>query len=808
MNSDFSLTIAEAKSSASAKWDNITLTWNELVARLHHPIRRKATRSEYIQMTPQEKAIIKDVGGYVGGFLKNGERTRKSITCRYLITLDIDYATTTFWELFQMQFKNAAVIHQTVTHTDKSPRYRLIMPLNRAVTPEEYQAISRKLAGGMGIDAFDPTTFQAERMMYWPTALEGEVFYIKEQQGEPINADSILAEYQNWTDVSLWPTTTKLRALNGRRKQEDPTKKDNIVGSFCRAYPIDTLIRTHLADDYEQCGEDRYTYKEGSTTGGLVIYDKLFAYSNHSTDPSSGQLCNAFDLLRLHKYGDLDSKFTGETHNSPSYAAMLQFAQNDTRVKRLLGNEAQAKADLYFKDALEGESKSNKKEDPDAWKLKLKTNKKGKYEESSQNINLIFNSDPVLKGVFKKNEFDGLSYVMRSLPWRKIEKAECIRDVDFAGARNYLDYAYGIAAVGKINDALVLAAEKLSFHPVRDYLDGLKWDGTARIERFMRNYFRTEDTAYTREILKKTMCGAVARIYKPGTKFDLMLVLIGPSQGEGKSTFARRLGKGWASSSFSTVNGKESFEQLRGKWVLESAELSGLRKAEAEQVKNFITKEVDSYRPAYGRVVEEFPRQCVFIGTTNEVDFLKDPTGDRRFMPVVVKRSNNPKYNVWADEFDQVLDQMWAEAVQLYKDGEPLILSPEAEAIAHTKRESHTERDERYGLILQYVEQDLPVDWDTRDIGERRMWLKMKPQERTKAQVEPKYKRETVTSAEVFCEVMERDFRDMKPTDTREINRMLRSMVGWTPSTSIKTFPIYGRQRHYIRVEDEGPDFI
>ena len=251
------------------------------------------------------------------------------------------------------------------------------------------------------------------------------------------------------------------------------------------------------------------------------------------------------------------------------------------------------------------------------------------------------------------------------MPWRKIQGIEPMRDVDYSGIRNYIECIYGITSSQKIDDAIAIAVEKFSFHPIRDYINNLNWDGTHRIDSLLIDYFGADDSLYTRASIRKALCAAVARVFNPGTKYDMVLVLVGP-QGTYKSTFFKRLGMAWFSDTFSTFQGKESFEQLQGAWLIEMAELSGLKKAEVEQVKQYISKCEDMFRPAYGRTIETYKRQCVFFGTTNNMDFLKDPTGNRRFNPVDAHIERRTKHVIY-DLTQSEVDQIWAEAYVLWK---------------------------------------------------------------------------------------------------------------------------------------------
>lgn len=229
------------------------------------------------------------------------------------------------------------------------------------------------------------------------------------------------------------------------------------------------------------------------------------------------------------------------------------------------------------------------------------------------------------------------------------------------------------------------------------------------------DYFGSTDNAYTKEAIRKQLVGSVARVINPGCKFDLVLVLVG-KQGTYKSTFINTLGKSWYSDTFLTVQGTQALEQIQGVWLMEMAELAGLRKADAEAVKHFISKQVDSFRAAYGKATESHKRQTTFWGTTNKWDFLTDASGNRRFNPIDVVPERITK-NVFTDLPDEV-DQVWAEAVQLYKDKEPLYLSSEAQTIAKAEQRQHSETDDRTGIIENYLDTLLPDGWDKLDDSE------------------------------------------------------------------------------------------
>lgn len=790
MQYDGVITIATGLSASSKSWKNEEIAWSVLAKKLTTEYKTSETFAQFMSASKADQGKIKDIGGYVGGYLNNGRRKAENVLYRQLITLDIDFAYADFWWDFTMLYNNAAVLHATHKSSENNPRYRLIMPIDREVSTEEYMAIARKIAGSLNIELFDPSTFEPSRLMFWPSNPCDIEFYCEQQDGPWICADDVLNSYDNWHDTTEWPTAdSQTDAIKSEvKKQEDPLSKRGIVGVFCRTYSIQEAIAKFLSDVYEETTDGRYTYMKGSTASGLVVYEDKFAFSHHGTDPAGGRLCNAFDLVRVHLFGHLDSGREKIETESRSYKAMEKFAAEDKDTKHTIANEKFEAAKFDFATEVP--------EDFDnSWVEQLEANTKGEYNNSANNLNLIIQNDQMLKGAFRLNTFDSKFYVTRSLPWRKITEMEPLRDVDFAGIRNYIECVYGIASSQKVDDAMALEFERNTFHPIIDYFESLKWDGKPRVDTLLIDYFGAIDNKYSRDAIRKTLCGAVARVFEPGVKFDLVLTLIGP-QGSYKSTFIRKLGKKWFSDTFITVQGKEAFEQVRGAWLIEMAELSGLKKAEVETIKQFISKCEDMYRPAFGRVIEVYKRQCIFFGTTNNKDFLRDPTGNRRFMPIDV-HIDSVKKNVVDDLTDEEIDQIWAEAYEMYKAGEKLYLEGDTAKLAVIEQNKHSETDERTGVIEAYLNTLLPADWSS--------WLIEKRQEYfvdplvQKGEVERDY----VCVAEIWCECLGKNKSDMTRYNTREINDIMKALGDWTYVSSTKNFPQYGKQKYYVRKADD-----
>lgn len=803
LNNDFSIDLATAHSRIAKKWRNRHWLWSELLQRCSETKRTGETAAEYARMSKEEQSNVKDVGGFVGGYLSGGIRKNANVMYRTVATLDIDYGTVNVWDDFTMAFGFAAMIYSTHKHSSKTPRYRLVFPLSRQVSPAEYEPLCRKIAAEIGIDLFDDTTYELPRLFYWPSTSKDADFVFDYQDGPACDVDAILSQYVDYKDVSAWPLSSREGDVIAHeiKKQGDPTEKPGVIGAFCRAYTIEDVITHFLGDVYEPTGTDgRYTYKLGSVAGGLVCYEGKFAYSHHETDPASKQLCNAFDLCRVHLFGAQDEGSRAlDVTRKPSYAAMQEFAAKDKAVKLLMARErAQAAADDF-----DGLDDAELPEDyNDEWKAELEYTKSGKLLCNIANIILILENDPALAGHIVHDLFTGMDSAKDGLPWNK--NANQWTDTDDANLRVWLEKHYDITGKEKIADALTAVLTRHSYHPIRDYLSGLTWDGVPRLDRIIIDYMGAEDSELNRAMSRKHFVAAVARVFNPGCKYDYCLIMSG-AEGIGKSTLLRVMGGRWFNDSITTLEGKEGMEQLRRAWVVELGELSSIKRSDVEQVKAHLSKQVDIYRAAYARRVLEHPRQCVFCGTTNEALFLKGDTGNRRFwvIPVVAELR---KYRDWSEAIRRDRDQLWAEAVHYYKQGEPLYLSEELEAQAKQRQQDfNDDNDDPIVAILdKYLNTLLPVNWDTMDIQARRSYLR----DPDPLQAEGTVKRDKVCAAEFICEQLGKDMADK---DYKYLCRRVSKMIGdrpeWERVSSTKhAAKLYGTQRGFRRVEQPDED--
>ncbi|EGM8731047.1 hypothetical protein IIH94_002980 [Listeria monocytogenes] len=783
--------IAYGNSRMDKKWKNTDISWEDFCSRVKTTQRTTETVEEYRKMRKGGQDSIKDVGGFVGGHLKDGRRKKGNVLSRSMLTLDMDYGTSTIWEEISTFFPYQCCIYSTHKHTPENPRLRLIIPLFRDVGEEEYAAVSRMVAKEIGIDLFDDTTYEPERLMYWPSTSRNGIFVYEEKDGSLLDPDVFLNKYDDWHDTSTWPVSSRQSEVLDRslKEQADPLSKEGVIGTFCRTYSVSRAIDTFLKDIYEpSVMVGRYDYIPADSSAGVILYDDKFAYSHHATDPASGRLLNAFDLVRIHRFGHLDDRATESTPPSklPSFINMCEFAIQDDEVKAQFTKERMEQATIDFTE--------------DNWQTALELDKQGKIKDTLDNIVLIIRNDSELESIAFNKHRDGID-ARDGLPWEQMKGGW--NDSDNAALKVYLSNKYGIYSPTKTKDAILAVAAERSYHPIKEYLDHLpEWDGTDRVETLLIDYFNATDNSYTRAVTRKMMVAAVARIVQPGTKFDSVLILNGP-QGIGKSTFFAKLAGDWFSDSLTLTDMKDKAgpEKLQGYWILELGELAGMRKTDVEVVKSFISRSDDKYRASYGVNVESHPRQCIIVGSTNaESGFLRDITGNRRFWPVRI--SGDGKRKAWQMSVYDV-EQIWAETLVLYAKGEKLYLEGSDVELATNEQADAMESDEREGLVRTYLDTLLPDDWNDLSLYERRNYLNGSEfgGESRVGTVE----RTLVCNMEIWCECFGRDASAMKPADSYAIAGIMKKINGWNKYQGNKNgtsnFPLYGRQRCYEKNE-------
>ena len=777
-------------------WKNEEISLEKFIKRISTTIRTSETMEEYNHLPKSKQDDIKDVGGFILGKLKDNKRRKENVLSRSALTLDMDYGSENIVGELKNSLTYRTLIYSTHKHKKSKPRLRLIIPLDRNVSPDEYSAISRMVASEINMDLFDDSTYEASRLMYWPsTSCDGE-FIFEDIKKDILKADDVLKKYENWKDTKSWPTSSRQKIVfkNNLNKQADPLTKEGLIGGFCRTYSISDVIEKFLGHVYEESEfRGRYDYIPASSSAGVVVYDDKFAYSHHATDPASGKLLNAFDLVRTHNFSHLDKIEDLEKKPSnklPSFKAMENFVLQDEKVKQLLSKERQDLAKMEFEVVQEEEVNTS-------WQNLLELDKKGNVKSTMSNMAIIIRNDVNFKNIVY-NQFKCSIDVVGKLPWKQIKSGWS--DADMACAKLYFERVYKIWSPLKFKDALlaVTSSERV-YHPIKEYFKTLKWDKVSRLDTLLVDYLGAKDNIFVREVTRKTFCAAVTRIFEPGKKFDSILVLCGP-QGIGKSTLFSKLGKEWYSDSLSLCDMKDktAAEKLQGYWLLELGELAGIKKVDVEVIKSFISRTDDKFRKAYGVNVESNPRSNIIVGTTNsEGGFLRDITGNRRFWPVMVSGNSNLK--PW-DLKD--VDQIWAEALYRYEQGEELYLKGDVSKMAKIAQQEAMESDDREGIILDYLETLLPTNWNEMTLYERRAYLNNKELIASKGIV----RKSEICIMEIWCECFFRERQDLKRTDSYEIEGILNRIGGWERMTSNKSgkirFEIYGPQRAFVRIEE------
>ncbi len=780
-------------------WKNTRTTWSAFVNRLKTPVVSSETLEEYERLPKARQGELKDVGGFVGGDFEGNRRAANNLKTRDLLCLDLDNIPVGELEkILKMLFAASCAFaaYSTRSHRPDRPRLRVVIPTDRPVTPDEYEPLARITAQKIGILQYcDPTTFQANRLMYFPSCSSNSQYVFEVNDAPFLCAAKVLESVENWKDVESWPTLPdeRIRYLKMVKQQASPVTKIGIVGTFCRAYDIREAIAEFLPELYTEAGQNRYTYAKGTTTGGAVLYgDGMFLFSHHATDPCCGRLVNAFDLVRLHLFGDLDGKMEPDTpeHKTPSFAAMVKRILDDPKVCAL---QAEEKRD-HAKQVFQVEPGTVTASDDTGWTKLLSYKKDGSAKPSVENIVTILTHDPAVKNKIAIDEFTARLTVTGALPWNNENKIRGWTDTDDSNLYLYLESGYQITGSANMLKAVDIISFRNRYNSVAQYLNSLIWDELPRVDTLLADYLGADRNEYTAQVMRVSLVCAIGRAVVGGTKFDYVPILVGV-QGLGKSTFLAKLGKQWFSDSLQTFEGKDASELLQGVWINELPELSAFGRSETNKIKQFISKTEDFFRVAYGRRAEKYPRRCVFFGSTNDDEFLKDATGNRRYWPVRLGKQE-PVKSVFNDLTADEVDQVWAEAMTIYKTCTiaPYLVG-EAAATARKEQRRHEVTDEWAGLIEKHLDTPVPENWNELDLVKRRMFLAG----HAVTDAEPTGRIDRVCAAEIWCECFGKDAGSLSNRDSIRINNILRKLPEWERATTIRT-SYCGHQRGIKRI--------
>lgn len=786
--------VAVGNSRRSAALVNKKLSWKDFCARAVEPVRTAETFDYFCKTSKEERDEIKDVGWYIGGLFEGLTRKKANLELRSMLVLDADHLPEDWQNIIDDGWLKdfCFLYHTTHSHSPLRPRVRIVIPLSHGVTAEEYVALGRKVAQKVGINFFDDTTYEPTRIMYWASVSDDGEYVYRLNAGALLEPTLVLSEYKDWRDVIEWALSDrellkaqKVLAKSGSA-QEDPLLKSGLIGAFCRVYSIDEAIEQFLDGVYLPSNIDgRYSYSEGSTVNGVVVYENKWVYSHHESDPCSGRLVNAFDMVRLHLFAGMDAEAKDKTpvNKLPSFLEMMRLAESKDAVKR-----------EHLLEVIDGFDGGK---DDGAWLSQLEQNKHGDILPKLSNLKLILNNDKTFAGKIAFNELIQAPVCLSELPWKSTvvgfndySKGVAWQSADDLRLRLFFEERYKVeVSDARASDAVNAVALEHSFHPIRDWLMGLVWDGVPRVETFLHRYLGTPRTPYNDAVSRKFLCAAVARVIHPGCKFDYVMV-IESHQGQRKSSFIEALSMGWFSDSVESFKGREAVEGMLGHWIIELGELTAFSRAEIENIKSFVTRKVDRVRLAYDRRPGEYPRQTIFIGTTNRDDYLKDETGNRRFWPV---KSSVESIDIESLECE--IEQVWAEAVHLYMEkGELLYFEdPAIEEEALGEQKKRYDSDSWEETIKAWLEKPIPKDYWSSDATQI-----LFGEESSESEF---IERDRVCLQEIWEVCFNGKVSMLNKRDENRLLRCMTQIEGWEKgANAIRFGNRYGQRRGYLRV--------
>jgi len=736
-------------------------------------IRTKETQDEYKKGDAEFRQKCKDKGAFIMGTATDNRRYTHSILTRNMITLDLDYCPANIIDIIKKAIEENKLpyrffIYSTHSHTPESPRLRMIIPLQKAVAPEQYEPVGLVIAKQVGMEYFDATTFQANRIMFYPSvSVDGEYYceLFNEELGDA-DPDELLNQYLDYNNIEEWQRPhwiegKKRDSLEKKNIQDSTKTKYRIVNAFNTEYDIRTAIEKFLPHIYKKERNGRYTFIGASAYAGLVVINDQYAYSHHANDPAQGKLRNAFDLVSIHLFGErTPDEETKDYDMAQSFSKMCEWIKVElpnvvqhmpAMVKAKEEYEVRQKAIQEVISAKEEKKSSDKNKksegdagnsgdgtekkdlpaDPYAWIAELETNKAGRFLSSPENISKILSNDPLLKDLFFFDTLKG-SICFSRPPYWDLEKqvGDSIVDGDDIHLRTHFRRPpYRIEAKDIIYDELFVMAYKKRINYVKKFISELPaWDGTPRCEELFIKLFDVTDDAFTREASKKWLVGHIARIIKPATKFDYSILLIG-AVGIGKSVFGRSLATPHWGKDITTIDNqrhsfmdseipigsKEGYDLIRGKTIVEIAEFDKyVKKFDQATLKAFMTSTTDEYREFYGKRAIEVKRSCVFIATTNSFSAIKDPENERRLMPFVSRLAKHHakiyEPDLWSEE---IRNQVLAEALHYYQEGYAFSapFDGELSQIWAEKNSGSAVENEALADVEEYVNNLFPVNY-------------------------------------------------------------------------------------------------
>lgn len=757
------LAIATAPSRNSKHWKQGEIDWDDVVGWL---------------ATPDDK---KESGNYLFGTLKptqdncNGKpctnlhRNNAGLLTRSALTIDVDYPGPAFLEDFQLLSDFTYIVHTTYSSTPSNPRYRVIIPTDREMAPDEYHSAVVALCERYGSEQFDPASRKPAQYMFRPAAQDPSFFRSWHNDGPLLVVDDLLDEFVE--DLS----TLDMPRVNSTKR--NPFEIDGVVGAFNRAYDDFQLLIDAYELPYEPDGDRWHLVGARSVAGMGKMADGL-VFSHHSHDPAFGVACTAFDLVRLHRYGELDEGGPEKTpvNRRKSYTAMLDDASVDARViAEIVGVD-------FSVDLDDGTPPPT-----DAWKVGLRLRPRtGEFLDCVHNWDLVSQNDPVFQLLYY-NDMTMNVETSGDLPWRSVEQGSAAFTVfDRQALMMYLEREYGYRPTIGLTDVLVnTKALERWVNPVKDYLETLTWDGQPRVETCLPG---VHPTSYTRMVARKSMVAAVARMFDPGVKWDHTLVLYG-GEGLGKTWWINKVFRGY-DSTLGKITDKDTLLIMHRSWIMLADEGHSLKKADVDVQKEFLTRTSDVFRMPYDRETVAHKRRFVFWSTTNDEIFLRRQEGNRRFL--IVHSEEKVDFTGLTSDY---IDQLWAEAVHLYQEGELLYLEEHESLLAKEERERFTEEDNLTGLTQEFLDTPVPDNWDWMSPDSRRQWM----MEAADGFVKGTQRQEMTCSTQIWVEMMGNPIGRRDRAGLLEITNTLKRMPGWTMLQGRHRVPNYGPQVVFVR---------
>lgn len=692
----------------------------------------------------QTPGTEKQEKSYVAGELKNHYRKNVNVINRSVITLDLDGAQEGGFEALCGYLSDFYYFwHTSYSHSEEKLSYRVLVPLAEPLPPSQYGDLVRSIISDNPKASIDLASAKPGQCMFTPASKDFFSYDYGVHEGA-------LANGREW--LRVFNKGEAVISVGRTDRKRDPYKIQGIVGRFNRAYrDLDELIREFdLPYTQDATGRYHYDYADSSKPAGLKEIDERpgLYHSWHGSDPAGGnQTNNAFDLVRLHKFHHLDKEYEAErdrelasvtdlkereairkkysANSYPSYNAMREFLES---YEDFLVREQDSAYQPYLEAISSREESTSHSanthegdvdEAPEqgstdlGWLRKLQLDAKTQLPVNSlKNLGLIFQNDPSLRNIWLCNR--GNYYTTSPLDtWMNYPAPERvdIGDEEILDFRQILEDDYGLAVTNeRIEQALRKKGKDSEFDPVKEYLDSLTWDGEKRLETCLPGL--EEHTEYTRMVSRKSLLAAVARVYNPGVSADQTLILVGRER-RGKSEWISRMCKGMEVT-LKDINNKDTLLNAHKAWIVVSNEAGALKQADFDELKDFMTSKQDTYRAPYARRARTYPRRWVIWGSTNEMEFLREREGNRRFL--LVECPGRLDFDLFTSDY---VDQIWAEAVHAYKMGESHLLNDYEEAMAAKERLKYTRSDSWTESIEELLRLQVQKNWFNLRLNER-----------------------------------------------------------------------------------------